>query len=411
MHLPPARRGDAPPSHARVVRLCAIWLTALLVGAPACLSAEPSSSAKARASDEGIAEVSAAAAVELLAQGPAPKAAPYDARPTTSPTPQRLCLRGIIPTVLTPLTCQQQVDVAALEQEINFLLNAGVHGLLILGSVGEGAYLDAHQRELVIETTVKVVAGRRPIVVGIISTSTQVARAQLEQARNLGADAALVLVQPYYGLCFGDLRRHYQVLSEANLLPILYYHYPAATGLDLDADQIAAILCLPNVIGIKESILDLGEVKKHIRLTQRLGKVYFSGTALDLLTFLRAGGHGAMCPEAAVWPEETVIAFEAYCAGQRDLARDSQRRLFELLPLVQGRSVPVFVARPALSLATHLGVPVSLDSTPTQARLKAALALRGVPISPAVSPPLPQLTCEDRTKAAEVIRRITKPRD
>src|SRR4029077_19622469 len=97
------------------------------------------------------------------------------------------------------------------------------------------------------------------------------------------------------------------------------------------------VLSLPNVVGAKESTLDLKEVQAHINGVAGQGKVFLSGTALNLTQFRGIGGHGAMCPEAALLPLDAVAAYEnAYEVGDRKSARRQQRDLFVLAPLLKG---------------------------------------------------------------------------
>src|SRR6266850_2422462 len=91
-----------------------------------------------------------------------------------------------------------------------------------------------------------------------------------------GCTAVLVKYTGHAGASGLDVLAFYAALSDSRILPILYYHFPGATGLKLRPSEIAAILRLPMVIGIKESILDLREVAAHIRLTHGEGKVFFS---------------------------------------------------------------------------------------------------------------------------------------
>src|SRR5262245_4794665 len=228
-------------------------------------------------------------------------------RPPCGPAP---CLHGIIPTVLTPYCCATGIDVRSLEAQIRHELAGGCHGLLVLGTLGEGETIPFEQRVPVIETAVKVAASCVPVIVGIHTCDVSQALAQMQQAKDLGATAVLVKYTGRPGASGQDVLAFFSALSDSQILPILYYHFPAATGLALRPAEIAAILRLPMVIGIKESILDLREVTAHIRLTHGEGKVFFTGTGLDLTQFLDAGGQGAMCPEAVLLPGSVVHAYD-----------------------------------------------------------------------------------------------------
>lgn len=325
-----------------------------------------------------------------------PKQKPFDYR----------AIRGVIPTVLTPYDENEQIDDVALRAEIQYLLDAGVHSLFLMGSFGECPYLNDDDREIVIRTCVDTVAGAVPIVVGITAPSSFVAAEQIRQAHRLGASAVMVCLPQYFKLSFDDAKRHYARLSEMNLLPIFYYHYPAASGLDLKPAQIAELLSLPNIVGIKESTFDMLAIKRHIALTHELDRVYVSGSELNFVQFMDLGGHGVVGAGSLIMPRTAVAMYQAYAAGDKVTARELQSLLFETMPLVKDVRVPVALVRPAFLLALRQGLRVSLDSAPTQARLKAALARRGVPIKPFMRSPLPPLSTNDEQAVEQVMRRV-----
>lgn len=318
----------------------------------------------------------------------------------------RSAVRGVIPTVLTPYDESEQIDDVALRAQVQYLLEAGVHGLLLMGSFGECPYLNDEDREIVIRTCVETAGSSLPILVGITAQSTFVAAEQMRQARRLGASAVMVCLPQYFKLNFDDVKRHYLRLSEMNLLPIFYYHYPAVTGLDLKPNQIAELLTLPNVIGIKESTFDTLAIKRHISLTEEQSRIYLSGSELNFMQFMDLGGHGAVGAAALIMPRTAVAMVEAYQAGDRIKARELQSLLFETMPLAKRTGAPIALIRKAFLLALRQGLDVPLDIQPTQARLKAALARRGVPIKPFTRSPLPPLTPEDEQAVEQAMKRI-----
>jgi len=121
------------------------------------------------------------------------------------------------------------------------------------------------ERAQVIGTAVRVACGV-PVVAGIHTCDIDTAHAQLVQAKELGAAAVLVKYLGRRHASFTEVCGFLAALGEMQLLPIIYYHYPNQTGLNFSPRQIADLLAQPGIVGIKESILDLGEVKKHITL-------------------------------------------------------------------------------------------------------------------------------------------------
>jgi 4-hydroxy-tetrahydrodipicolinate synthase/2-dehydro-3-deoxy-phosphogluconate/2-dehydro-3-deoxy-6-phosphogalactonate aldolase len=321
-------------------------------------------------------------------------------------TPRQTAIRGILPTVLTPYDSDERVDLVALEAQVRYLLDAGVHGLVLMGSIGEAPYLNDADREAIIRTTVATTADKVPVLVGITAESTFAAAEQLDQARRLGATAAIVCLPQYFNLKFDDVRRHFERLSERTPLPILYYHYPAATRLALKPSQVAELLALPNMVGIKESSFDMLAIGEQMKLAGKHAPVFLSGSELNLCQFMDLGGHGAISVGAVIMPRTAVAMYEAYQAGDKQKAQELQAQMFETMPLVKDVTAPVFLARAAFLQAIKQGLDVPVGIEPTQARLKAALAARGVPIRPIVRSPLPPLSDRDKRTVEQVMQKI-----
>jgi 4-hydroxy-tetrahydrodipicolinate synthase len=315
---------------------------------------------------------------------------------------------GIYPTVLTPFACQGGVDVVSLEQQIRFELHGGVHGLLVLGTIGEGQYVNLEERAQVVATAVRTAGPHTPVIVGIHTCDLEEARTQLHQAKELGAAAVLVKYIGRPHVCAAEVLGFFAALSDLNLLPIFYYHYPSQTGLRLSAEDIAHILSLPVVIGIKESTLNLREVQAHRRLMCGQEKVFLSGTALNLTQFLDLGGQGAMCPEAVLLPGPTVQAYQAYVHGRHDEARCLQGQLYEMTPILRSRPTPPALTRAMLMSASDHHMPVPMGKDQPQARLKAALNCMGVPTPTLVKCPLPSLTAREEIHVRATVCRLNK---
>ncbi len=315
-------------------------------------------------------------------------------------------IKGVLPTVLTPFDDNDQIEVEAVEAQVKYLLEAGVNGLVLMGSFGESPYLSDADREIMLRAAVEVAGGAVPIVVGITALSTHVAAEQLRQAHRLGASAVMACLPIYYKLDFADVKRHFARLAAMSLLPVFYYHYPAVSGLDLKPAQIAELLAIPNVVGIKESTLDMHAIRRHIQLTRELDRVYLSGSEFIFTQFMDLGGHGTVSGGSLLMPRTAVAMYQAYQSGDKARARELQSRIFEVMPALKSTHAPIALVRPAFMLALRQGLEIRVDAEPTHARLKAALARRGIPIKPIVRSPLPQLTPADERAVNEAMARI-----
>jgi dihydrodipicolinate synthase/N-acetylneuraminate lyase len=247
-----------------------------------------------------------------------------------------------------------------------------------------------------------------PVVVGIHTCEVETARMQLLHAKQLGAAAVLVKYVGNPKATGPMVLGFFHVLAEMNVLPIFYYHFPSNTGLKLTAQEVAGILSLPGVVGIKESTLNLREVQAHIALTRGQGKTFLSGSALNLTQFMDLGGHGAMCPEGVLLPGPTVQAYHAYFHGQREEARSLQNQLFTMTPILRDRSTPAGITRIVLNSAQNHKLPVPMGNDHPQARMKGALNCLGVPTSPVVKCALPQLTAKEQERVQATVAKLQK---
>jgi 4-hydroxy-tetrahydrodipicolinate synthase len=312
---------------------------------------------------------------------------------------------GIYPTVLTPF-CEHGIDIQSLECQIHHELAGGVQGLLVLGTIGEGQYVGMEERAQVIGTAVRVAGGKVPVIAGIHCGDVDAARQQVLQAKELGAAAVLVKYTGHPCAGGAEVFGFIYALAELHALPIFYYHYPSQTGLKLCPQEIADILNVPGVVGIKESTLNLRDVQAHIQLTCGQGKAFLSGSALNLTQFLALGGHGAMCAEGVLLPGPTVRAYHAYLDGHHDEARAIQKQLFVMMPILKDRSPPTPIARTMFLTAADHKLPLPMGKDHPQARMKAALNYLACPTSPAVMCPLPQLTAKDQRHVAKAVQKI-----
>ncbi len=312
---------------------------------------------------------------------------------------------GIFPTVVTPF-CGDGVDVASLECQIRYQLQGGCRGLLLLGTIGEGQYATMAERAVIIRTAV-CTAGPAPVIVGIHTCNLGLAQAQLAQARDQGAAAVLVKYLGNPRASAGEVLGFYAALCEMHALPIFYYHYPGQTHLRLSARDVANILCLEGVVGIKESTLNFADMRAHICLTRGLGKCYFTSTALNLTQYLEMGGSGAMCPEAVLLPAQVVREYDLWVHACVDDARALQKALFVLAPVISNSPLPVSLTRFVEMRAADRGVPLPLGArSHPQAKMKAALNCLGVPTPTAVKCPLPPLSGRDERTVARACSRI-----
>lgn len=236
---------------------------------------------------------------------------------------------GIYPALATPLDEDETVDEAGYRRLLRRVLDAGVHGVVVLGSAGEFAALADDQKERAIAIVVSEVAGQVPVIAGTGEPGTRRAVAMTRRAAQLGADAAMV-VPPYYNpLSDAGVVAHYRALAEAGDLPVVLYNIPGCTKVTIDLNVACELAAEPAIIGIKDSGGNFGHFQS---LVQRLPAGFTVVTGSDNLLFasLAVGGSGSIGPGANVAPEWFVALWNAAKEGRTEEAWEIERRILAM---------------------------------------------------------------------------------
>ncbi len=240
-------------------------------------------------------------------------------------------LHGSIPALVTPFGRDGAFDEANYRAFVEWQVAEGSSGLVACGTTGEAATLAADEHFAAVRACVDQAKGRVPVIAGTGSNDTRVAIANIQAAKDAGADAALV-VAPYYNRPSQEgLYRHFAALARAARLPLILYNVPARTVTDLQPATLTRIIAdFPGTIaGIKDSSGLLARVSEH---RARLGPDFTQLTGNDelALAFNACGGVGCISVTANVAPR-LCAAFQAACrAGDYAQALRLQDRLFPL---------------------------------------------------------------------------------
>ncbi len=299
-------------------------------------------------------------------------------------------LAGIIPPVATPFTDDGEVDLPALERLIGFLLDAGVHGLFMLGSTSETATLTDRQRAAVIETGVRTAAGQVPVLAGVIDTATALAVEHAQVARRLGADA-LVLTAPFYlRPSQAEIIEHFRAVGAAVDLPILAYDIPVFVPTKIERATVLALARDGVIVGLKDSSGDLGNFRLLVSEARDLdGFAAFTGSELLVDLALLIGARGSVPGLGNVDPAGFVRVYDAVRAGDLETARREQERLCRLYAIL------------AASTSGRLGLSATAFGA-----FKTALMLRGVLPSNAMGRPLLRYDADEVGRVRAVLEKV-----
>ena len=285
---------------------------------------------------------------------------------------------GIVPAVTTPFDASGAIDEAALERNVTAYLDAGVHGLVANGTMGEAGSLSASERRTVVAAIARAAGGRVPVIAGVSAGTPSAAIAFAADAAEAGATALMMLPPLGY---HGDAREvgaFYRAVAEAGGLPLMAYNNPAASGTDMAPALIATLVAeIENVVAVKECSGDVRRIPAIMELAPDL-EVLVGGDDWALEGFC-AGATGWVTGVADVAPAECVELWERCRAGDLETARAIYRRL---LPLARFDMTPKLVqyfkaAMDEVGLAGGAVRPPRLELTERE-RNELAAALRAL---------------------------------
>lgn len=272
-------------------------------------------------------------------------------------------IRGVIGYTITPFTAQGALNLDALGQSIERLINAGVHAIAPLGSTGEGAYLSDTEWETVVRFSQASVAHRVPTVVSVsdLTTARTVQRARLAEA--CGASAVMVLPVSYWKLTDTEIIQHYKAIGAAIDIPIMLYNNPGTSGTDLSVELILRILDeVSNVTMVKESTGDIQRMHRLYAATN--GQVaFYNGCNPLTLEALVAGASGWCTAAPNLIPELNLALWEAVQQGDLASARALFYRQYPMLDYITRRGLPTTI-KAGLKFA---GLDVGSPRLPLQA--------------------------------------------
>lgn len=283
-------------------------------------------------------------------------------------------LEGVLPALITPFTKDNKVDKEGLRQNIGFLIENGVSGIVPCGTTGESATLSIEEHEKVIEIAIE--CSTVPVVAGTGSNNTTEALELTRSAMDAGADMAL-LITPYYNKPNDrGMLAHFKKIANEVDIPLILYNVPSRTGINLKPEVVAELAKESNVVGVKEASGNLDQVTKIIELTQDEDFVVFSGDDGLTLPIMSIGGVGVISVVANVAPELTVSMVRAFREGNLEEARKLHIKLAPLIRAVFLETNPIPVKK-AVELighaAGHLRLPLAPMSADNERKLKAAL--------------------------------------
>lgn len=239
-------------------------------------------------------------------------------------------LRGSISPVVTPFHEDESLDLETFKELIDWHIESGSHGISVTGTTGEPSSLTLDERLQVMETAIKHVNGRVPIVPATGSTNYNETITLTKAAQEMGADAVMVIVPYYNKPSQHALYNHFKSVAESVDLPIIIYNIPGRTAVNLEVDTIAALYRdVPNIVGAKESNKDFEHVN---RVMLKCGRDFLLYSGIELLCYpmLTIGGAGYISATANVVPDLVAQSYNRWIEGD---VEGALKMHYELMPL------------------------------------------------------------------------------
>ena len=236
--------------------------------------------------------------------------------------------KGSLVALITPFR-NGALDQAAFQELVAWQLKEGTHGLVPCGTTGESPTLHESEHRRVIALCVEVAAHKVPVVAGTGSNSTEHTIALTRQAKEAGADAALI-VCPYYNKPTQEgLYQHFKAVHDAVDLPIVIYNIPGRSAVDMSNATMARLAKLPNIVGVKDATNDLS---RPLRMRVEIGEDFclLSGEDATAVSYLAQGGQGCISVTANAAPRLCADMHEAWQKGDLAAVRRINERLFPL---------------------------------------------------------------------------------
>jgi len=290
---------------------------------------------------------------------------------------------GSLVALVTPFDSRDRVDYAALKRLIDFHVAEGSDGLVIAGTTGESATLDASEHAGLIGRAVDIAAGRLPIIAGTGSNSTAQTIALSREVGGSGIDAFLLVV-PYYNKPTQEgMYRHFSAVADAVEKPILLYNVPGRTVGDMLADTVGRLSKHNNIFGIKEATGDMDRLREIQDLVDDDFMLY-SGDDFTALSFIEQGGHGVVTVSGNVVPAALAELCRLAKKGEHAAAKALDETLQPLNKalFIESNPIPVKWAVAQMGLIEpHIRLPLTEYREQYHAQMRAAMAGAGAMIA------------------------------
>jgi len=244
--------------------------------------------------------------------------------------------------LITPMYENGDVDFDALEKLVNFHIESGTKALVSVGTTGESATLNHDEHIEVMKKTIEYSKGRIPVVAGTGANSTSEAIELTQAAKDINADACL-LVTPYYNKPTQEgLYQHYKKIAESVEIDQILYNVPGRTGVNMSVDTVVRLAEISNIIGVKDATGNLNVANSLIQKCPD-GFILLSGDDGTAIDFILMGGHGGISVTANIVPKSLSNAYDYAIRGNSKKAKEIDLEISNLHShlFIESNPIPV----------------------------------------------------------------------
>jgi 4-hydroxy-tetrahydrodipicolinate synthase len=244
----------------------------------------------------------------------------------------KLNWEGIYPAVLTPFTKEGEIDFEMFALNTEAQIKAGVHGIILAGTLGEASALETEEKFELLKYAKKITQGRIPVILNLSENTTKNAIYFAQKAKESGADGLMLLPPMRYKADSREVVEYFKAVATATDLPILIYNNPVDYGIYVTLEMFEELIECPTIQAVKESTRDLANVT---RMINRFGKriKILGGVDTICLETLMLGADGLVAGLVDAFPNETMAMYNSVKTGKYDKAIAIYRWFMPLLEL------------------------------------------------------------------------------
>lgn len=268
-------------------------------------------------------------------------------------------LKGVIVPIITPIDENELIDEKALREQVDYVIEGGVLGILAFGSNGEFYVIEEDEMERGLKIMVDQAEGRVPVYFGIGAISTKKCVRLAKMAAANGATGISVLQPMFLKPTETELFQHFKTIADAvPETPMLLYNNPGRVGYTMSANLVERLAReVDNIVGMKDTSGDMTQTSEFIRRTRDIGFKVFGGKDTLLYASLCHGAVGGVCTAANFMPELITDIYNKYVAGDIQGSLEAQFKLNPVRLSMDGASFPVAAKDMANLRGRNIGLP------------------------------------------------------